>query len=411
MLLLGTFAMFQRRIPELLRHAPTPGVRGFAVLAAVEATARGILTSVFPIVMYRSLGNVQAVSEVYLLIGTLSMIAALFVPWLTRFVPRRHLYTAAVLTMIAGNLCAAAGGAWLVPAGLAISTIAVVVITVCFNAYVMDYVVRSSLGRCETLRLFYSGAAWTIGPFLGVWLMDLWSPAPFVVSILSCVALLITFWFLRLGNGKIITKARGPTANPLGYLPRFLAQPRLIAGWIFGVVRSCGWWVYVVYLPIYAIEQGFREDLGGLALSISNGLLFATPLMLRWMQARSVRNAVVLGFFGTGTAFMATALLSHSPVTVVALLIFGSVFLILLDVSAGLPFLMAVKPSERTEMSAVYSTDRDVSGVLSPAVARLVLAVAPLVTVFAVGGLSLVACGWLALKLHPRLGKCRLVEA
>ncbi len=80
-------------------------------------------------------------------------------------------------------------------------------------------------------------------------------------------------------------------------------------------------------------------------------------------------------------------------------------------VAFGLPFLMAVKPSERTELSAVYSTDRDVSGVLSPAVARLVLAVAPLVTVFAVGGLSLVACGWLALKLHPRLGKCWLVEA
>ena len=360
--------------------------------------------------MYRSLGDARAVSDVYLLIGIVSMIAALFTPWLTRFIARRWLYTAAVVTMIAGNLCAATGGTWLLPIALAANTIAVVVIAVCFNAYVMDYVERSSLGQCETLRLFYSGAAWSIGPFLGVWLMDIWGPAPFVISILSCVTLLITFWVLRLGNGKIVTKARGPTANPLGFLPRFLAQPRLVAGWIFAVVRSCGWWIYVVYLPIYAVEQGFSESLGGLALSITNALLFLTPLMLRWMQAHNVRYAVICGFFGSGIAFLATALLSGTPIAAIALLMLGSAFLILLDVSAGLPFLMAVKPSERTEMSAVYSTFRDVSGVLSPAAGRLVLAVAPLVAVFAAAGLGLAACGCLALKLHPRLGVRRLAN-
>ena len=244
--------------------------------------------------MYRSLGDAEAVSEVYLLVGILSMLTALLVPWLTRYIPRRRLYTTAVLIMIAGNLVAATGGSWQVPTGLAVNTIAVVVISVCFNAYVMDYVERSSLGRCETLRLFYSAAAWTIGPFLGVWLMQYWDPAPFAISNLACLVLLITFWVLRLGDGKIIAKARGPTANPLGYLPRFLAQPRLVAGWIFAVIRSCGWWVYVVYLPIYAVEQGFSESLGGLALSLTNGLLFITPLMLRWMQFQSVRHAVIL---------------------------------------------------------------------------------------------------------------------
>ena len=33
--------MFERRIPEWLRHAPTPSVRGFATLAGTEAMARG----------------------------------------------------------------------------------------------------------------------------------------------------------------------------------------------------------------------------------------------------------------------------------------------------------------------------------------------------------------------------------
>ena len=403
--------MFQRRIPELVRHAPTPGVRGFAVLAAVESTARGMLISVFPILMYRSLGDARTVAEIYFLIGIISMVAALFIPWLTRFVPRRWLYTAGALTMIAGNMFAATGIAWLVPVALTAISIAVVVITICFNAYVMDYVERSSLGNSETLRLFYSAAAWTIGPFLGVWLMHYWNPAPFVVSIAACILLLIIFWKLRLGDGKVITRARRPAANPLAYLPRFFAQPRLIAGWIFAVIRSSGWWVYVIYLPIYAVEHGYSESLGGITLSISNGLLFLTPLMLRWIHSKNVRHAVVFGFLGGGTAFITATLMAPIPAAVIAMLVVGSAFLILLDICAGLPYLMAVKPSERTEMSAVYSTFRDVSGVLSPSVARLVLAAAPLVAVFAVCGIGLAACGLLALKLHPRLGKRRLVRA
>jgi len=401
--------MFQRRIPEWLRHAPTPGVRGFAGLSAIESTARGILTSVYPIAMYRSLGDAQTVSEVYLAIGVISLFVALFTPWLTRFIARRHLYITAVVTMMIGSLCASTGGALMVPLGLVANTMAVVVISVCFNAYVMDYIERSSLGQSETLRLFYSGAAWTIGPFLGVWLMNIWPPAPFAISIAACIILLVAFLYLRLGNGKVITRARGLTANPLGYIPRFLAQPRLIVGWIFAVIRSCGWWIYVVYLPIYAVEQGFSESLGGFALSFANGFLFLTPFMLRWMQAHSVRLAVVCGFFGSGIAFTATIALSTIPAAVVALLMVGATFLILLDISAGLPFLMAVRPSERTEMSAVYSTFRDTSGVLTPAAARLVLAFAPLVTVFAVGGAALLFCGWLALRLHPRLGKKRFL--
>ena len=176
-------------------------------------------------------------------------------------------------------------------------------------------------------------------------------------------------------------------------------------------IRSSGWWVYVIYLPIYAVEHGYSDRLGGIALSISNGLLFLAPLMLRWIHSKNVRHAVVVGFLGGGTAFIAATLMAPVPAAVIAMLVVGSTFLILLDICAGLPYLMAVKPSERTEMSAVYSTFRDVSGVLSPSVARLVLAAAPLVAVFAVCGIGLAACGLLALKLHPRLGKRRLVGA
>ncbi|MGL5012491.1 MAG: MFS transporter, partial [Paracoccaceae bacterium] len=65
------------------------------------------------------------------------------------------------------------------------------------------------------------------------------------------------------------------------------------------------------------------------------------------------------------------------------------------------------KPSERTEMSAVYSSFRDVSGIVTPGVAFLVLLVAPLPAIFAAaaGGMAL---AWAtAGRLHPRLGAAR----
>lgn len=373
------------------------------MLAAAESAARGMLISVFPIVMYRAFGDAETVSEVYLLAGILSLLTALITPWVSRFIARRWLYTLAASGMICGAGIAAWGGVWFASSGLVLMTVSVVVLTICFNAYVMDYIRRSALGTCETLRLFYSGAAWTAGPFLGVKLMDWWMPAPFIVSAAASIVLLVVFWVLRLGNGKLITRARRRPPNPLAFLPRFVKQPRLIAGWVFAVVRSCGWWVYVVYLPIYAVESGFSDQLGGAVLSISNGFLFLTPLMLKWMRGR-VRRAVRVGFWGSGLCFLGASLLAISPGSTIVLLVFASFFLILLDVSGGLPFLMAVKPSERTEMSAVYSTFRDVSGVVAPGTARMVLLVAPLSTVFAVMALGLFATALLATRLHPRLG-------
>lgn len=400
--------MFQRRMPEWLRHSPTPNVRSFAVLAGLEAASRGMLISTFPIVVYRAIGNAETVSEIYVFVGLISLASGLLVPWLGRFIARRWLFTAGTLMMISGCLSSIMGGPVFVPFGLALCTAAVIVMFVCFNAYVMDHIKRSTLGELETQRLFYSGFSWTIGPVLGVTLMEIWAPAPFLLSALFATGLLATFWFLRISDAKQIVRARAPSPNPLAYLARFFVQPRLVAGWIFAVVRSVGWWVYVVYLPIFAVEAGFDSRIGGTMLSISNGFLFLTPIMLKWMNARSVRTAVRIGFAYSALCFSMASLVSFVPVATIGLLAAGTFFLILLDLSAGLPFLTAVRPGERTEMSAVYATFRDVSGIVTPGVGRLVLAIAPLPAVFAMAGLGLGLAWLLAARLHPRLGKPRV---
>ncbi|WP_193182783.1 MFS transporter [Nisaea sediminum] len=396
--------MFQRYIPELLRHTPRPGARGFAVLAGTEAIARGMLISVFPIVMYRAYQDSSLVSGIYFTLGLFSMCWGLLVPWLVRWIPRRWLYTAGALFYVVAAALVIFGEGELVAAALCFNMAATVTVFVCFNAYVLDYVASADLGRCETLRLFYSAASWTLGPAGGVWLLHFWEPAPFLVAGGAALALLVVFWWMRLGNGKLITRARAPTPNPIAYLGRFFAQPRLVAGWLFAVFRSAGWWTYVVYVPVFAIENGLGEQVGGIALSLSNAMLFASPLMLRWVERRSVRFAVRTGFLCAGTAFIAAGAVGALPWATVLLLMAGSTFLVLLDICGGLPFLMAVKPSERTDMAAVYSSFRDVSGILSPGVAWLVLLVAPVSGIFAATGLGLLASWMLAGRLNPRLG-------
>jgi len=400
--------MYGNRNPTVVHYTPVPGVKAFATLSALESAARGMLVSVLPIAMYRVFSDAKVVSEVYFLIGVLSFITALAVPWISRIIPRRWLYSGAITTLIIGSAIGAVSDSWVLAIGLGLITLAVVVMMVCFNAYVMDYISRTKLDECESLRLFYSGAAWTVGPFLGVWLMGIWRPAPFILAALSACILLVVFWMYRLGNGKAIHKAKTRAPNPFAYLYHFARQPRLVAGWTFAVIKSCAWWVYVLYLPIYAIENGYSEQLGGLLLSVSNAFLFLTPLMLKAMRGR-IRKALILGFTASGLFFLFASLDFLGSAFVIAFLVTASMFLILLDMSAGLPFLMAVRPSDRTEMAAVYSTYRDVSGVLTPGAASLLLIFAPLHFMFSLTAVGLFSCAWLATKLHPRLGRKRFI--
>lgn len=393
--------------PIWLRFAPTPNVRGFAVLAGFEAASRGILISVFPVTMLRYFGDAESVSLFYFLIGLASLTTGLLVPFATRFIPRRFVFTFGVALMMAGNALALFDPARFAVVALPCQIISVVVMFVCFNAYLLDYIDRVKLGEAEMLRLLYSGLAWAIGPALGVWLMTIWPPAPFLVSFLCNIGSAVMFWVMRLGDGRLIARARRPTPNPLAYLPRFFAQPRLVAGWSFAVLRSCGWWVYVVYLPIYAVNRGLGDQVGGALLSTTNAFLFLAPVILSWMRRWSVRAVVRAGFLGASLSFAAGWGLAGFPVPALGLLVLASFFLIVLDVSAGLPFLMAVKPSERTEMSAIYSSYRDVSGVVTPGLVWVALLIAPLSGAFLLAGLGLLF-GWrLAGALHPRLGQKR----
>ncbi len=396
-----------RYLPLHLRHSPTSRLRDFALLTGLEAAVRGILISAMPLTVYATLGSAAATSVVYFVAGIASLFWGLMVPWATRFIPRRWAYTLGCAMYLCGMALAITGNPVAIVAALMLNAMATVTIFVCLNAYVLDYIDRADLARNQSTQMLYAATPWMIGPVLGVWLRSLWAPAPFVLAAVFALCLLGTFWWLRLGNGKQIARAKGPAANPLSYLGRFFQQTRLIAGWGFAVIRSCGWWVYVVYLPIFCVEAGLGDKVGGMALSVSNALLFVAPMIARRARAAGVRRAVQVAFAACGVCLVVATLVSPWPWATVICLMVASGFLVTLDVVGGLPFLMAVKPSERTEMSAVYSSFRDVSGILTPGVAFAVLLVAPLPAIFAACAAGMALAWGMAGKLHPRLGDAR----
>ena len=399
--------MATRYLPLALKHSPTPRIEHFALLSGLDATIRGTLISTMPLVVYDTLGDAQSTSVIFFLSGIVALVWGLMVPWAARWVPRRWTYTGGVVLYLIGNSLGALGTGWSVPLALMCNAMATVTVFVCLNAYVLDYVDRANLGRSQSTQMVYAASAWTIGPLAGVWLYHQWTALPFLVAGGFSLLLLTSFWILRLGNGKQITRAKRPAVNPLGYLGRFFTQPRLIAGWTFAVMRSCGWWVYVVYLPIFCIEAGLGDKVGGMALSTTNALLFTAPVLNRLVRRLSVRRSVRLAFGLCGALFLAAGLLSVLPWATVVAVMTASTLLVFLDVVGGLPFLMSVKPSERTEMSAVYSSFRDVSGILTPGAAWLVLFVAPLPGIFAAAGVGLLSAWAIAGQLHPRLGTPR----
>ncbi|WP_233092699.1 MFS transporter [Paracoccus sp. IB05] len=391
-------------LPLALKHSPVPKVEHFALLAGLEAAVRGMLVSAMPLAVYQSLGDAQMTSVAYLAAGFVALFCGLMVPGVTRFVPRRWTYTGGATLYLVGTALAVCGTPLTISLALICNAMATATVFICLNAYVLDYVERTRLGHSQGVQMAYAAIPWAVGPVLGVWLHHQWAPAPFLLSGFFALVLIGVFWWLRLGNGRQISRARRPAVNPLGFLSRFLRQPRLIAGWTFAVMRSCGWWVYIVYLPIYCVQSGLSDKTGGIVLSVSNTFLFLAPAINRAARRFSVRRSVRLAFLAGGGLMLAAAMLSVLPWVAVALCLAASFCFVTLDVVGGLPFLMSVKPSERTEMAAVYASFRDVSGILTPGIAWLILFFAPVPGIFIVAGLGLLGCWWIAGALHPRLG-------
>ena len=391
-------------LPVWLGTASAPRARTFALLFTLSTLARSFLVTLIPLQAFALLGDAQKVSVLYFGISLTNLLGTLSIPWLVRRIRRRRVFSLGALSMAAAPLVIALGTLPGLIAGMALLVFGLSCLEIALNLYLMDSIPRQEMGRFEPQRLFYAAGAWTVGPWLGVYLQDQLSDwVPFVLSSAAALATLGTFWVLRLTDNPAVAPAKKPPPNPFHYLVRFFEQPRLRLAWILAVGRS-GWWaMFFIYAPIFAIDAGLDKVAAGAVVSVGAAALFVVPLW-GWLARRyGVRRLLVCGYVASGLVTLGIAVASGVPWLAAVALIAAALATGVIDGAGNVPFLRAVHPTERPEMTTVYATYRDASQLAPPGIFALLLKMFSLPVVFVAGAAGMLALAYYARFLPRRL--------
>lgn len=351
----------------------------------------------------QALGTKAAVSYAYLVGACLTLLVTLNLGTLERWMPRRWVIALGLgFLALAAVVYAVAKGSWLA-LGIGLTSSAASIFSVCLALFIMDAVDKRDLARNESRRIAYHGLAWLIGPSLGLWLWASVDPnLPFVVSGLVAALALVYFWKLRLGGTVSVPVIAGAT-NPLKTVPRFFSQPRLRLAYAITTTRSIFWFSVFVYGPIYVIEAGLPTWVGGAMLSIASSLLLLSPVVNRLAERWGTRWVVTRSFVAIAAGASILAMIGDARP--IGLLAWGvaAVGGAALDVVGNIPFMRMVRPSERVPMTGVFSTWREVSSLLAPAIAAVCLALGSFRLFYVAIALLAAATGTAATWLPTRL--------
>jgi predicted MFS family arabinose efflux permease len=334
------------------------GARVFALLYSLESFSRGLMSSVIPITAYELLKDEQRVSVLYTCVSLAGLSASLMIPLLIASLSRRWVYTLGAVSLL---LAAAALATFTLTGQVAAMFFRVFgssCLSIVLSLYIMDNVAKSKLVRTESVRMASSTFAWSLGPFLGVWLYQtygLWTAG--AASSAAALTLAASFWYFRLAENTPIRAAKHRPASPIANFRRFFAQPRLRLAWFIAFARSAYWSTFFVYGPILMVATGQGKLAGGLFSSLGNVMLITGLLWAQAAHRFSLRRAIVLCFVSCGVLLMAAGASGTSfPLATAALLLAGTIGAAGLDAIGSTPFLRAVKPRERPAMTSVYRT-------------------------------------------------------
>ena len=392
----------------MLHSLAQPSAPAFLVLFTLDTMARAVLITVLPLQAYALLGTAQSVSVLYLAASAIGLCASLSVPWLVEAVGRRG-------AVICGCLCLAIAVAlfslqtlWALPIGLVLQMFGGAAITICLNLYVLDNVPKADLTRFEPNRMVLAGIGWMAGPYLGIALAERVAPwLPFALS--GAFSLILLGYLLLIGVPRARDERQdsGTGTNPLRFVRRFFAQPRLTLAWLLSVGRSAWWNMFFIYAPIYAVETGLGKEAGGVITSIGSAGLF-TVTFWGWMGRRNgIRWLLIVGYVATTVTTTLAGLTMAWPYIGAALLIASAFAASIMDGPGTVPFLRAVHPHERAGMTSVFSTYRETGRLAVPAVYSVVLLVFPLSAVFIASGATMLVLAQFSRYLPPRFGRDR----
>ena len=369
--------MFDRRPAALLVVSGRAG-ESFARLNALEGIARSLLMGVIPLLALEVLGSKEMVTRAYLLASILTLTITLNFAALERLLQRRWVVTLGVAcTMIAMTILLLGDGP-IMALGIGLQQAAGSLFSVCLSLYIMDYIGKRELIYTETRRMLYAGIVWMVGPTLGLWLWEnAASWAPFALTVFASVGMLSYFWYLRLGHGKGIQKARSRPANVFKIIPRYFKQrPLRIAYWIT-MSRSMFWVTLFIYGPIYVIEARLPTWVAGGLLSLASGLLLISPLIRRFAGRVGTRLTIIYALVLIGSSMLMLYFIGEPKLIGLVFWVSAALGGVTLDVLGNIPFMRMVKPRERIEMTMIFSTWREGSQLLTPLMASLVLLFAP----------------------------------
>ena len=380
----------QAHFPIWFGAMASAGSPAFLVLFVLETMSRATVVAVLPLLALELLGDAQAVSILYFLVGTAGLMGSLAVPWLVGLVKRRWTFTLGLACVVASApLLASQTMAGLV-VGLTFQLFGSATASICLNLYVLDHIPRKAFGRFEPLRMLFVGAGWMIGPVLGIALGKYVAPwLPFAVAAGFALAQLGYFWFLRLTENPVLAGVTAPATNPLRFVRRYFAQPRLALAWILAVGRG-GWWgMFFVYVPIYAVTVGLGEEAGALIISAGSASMFLV-VFWGWLGRRyGLRRLLIWGYLVNAILTLAAGVTAELPWLGVSFIVAAAIAASAIDGAGNLPFMRAVRPRERAEMTTVFSTYRDMSRLAMPGAFSLVLQVFALPAVFVTSALTM----------------------
>jgi predicted MFS family arabinose efflux permease len=269
---------------------------------------------------------------------------------------------------------------------------------------VLDFIPRGDLVRYEPLKLLLGCLPWGLGPWFGILIYE--HSGPFMVAVVGMVAAILAlalFGYLRLTENPAVAAATKPPPNPLQSIGRFFSQPRLRLAWLIAFGRS-GWWsLFFVYPALYFDAHGVDPSWSGALAGGANLLLVFSPFF-GWLGRRyGIRRPIMVAFFAGGLLTMTIPFVFDSPLMVGVMLMLAAIFVVMLDALGNIPFLRAVKPLERPQMTSVFRTYIDVGNLLPFAVFTALLHFFDQRAVYISYGLLMVAVGLFAAYLPRRL--------
>ncbi len=360
--------------PVSLNYLPANTGTGIVRLSGLEGLTRSLLVGTVPLVALDRLGSKAAVSQAFTAGAVITLLVTLNLGKLEAFMARRFVMTFGIVSLFGAAILFTIDTVAAFVFAVGLRSIASSTFSVLVTLYVMDYIGKSELTRIESSRMVHNGVGWLIGPSLGLWLVNtVDTAAPFLLSAALSVGLLSYYWWLRLGNSEVITEAKSAVESPLANIPRFFKQRYMRIAYAIAFVRSTFWVSLFIFGPIYVVEAGFADWVAGAFLSGVAALLLAAPIVRRIADRLGTRMVITRGFAMVAGSLIVLALLGDPKPIGIVFWATAAVGASTIDVIGNIPFMRMVKPRERVAMATVFSTWREMSALLSPLLAAVVL--------------------------------------